>query len=328
MTEKKNVIAKAEKNITDVVLNKVAGFAHMGELVLPKDYSAENALKAAWLALQTVEDKYENKALKVCSQASIANSLLDMVVQGLNPAKKQCYFVVYGKELTLMRSYMGTVAVAKRFSGVKEVHAQVVYEGDEFEYEIDPMTADIRITKHTQSINNIDIHKIKAVYAVVIKSDGSPYVEIMTMDQVRKAWNQGANKGGSPAHKNFTEEMAKKTVINRACKLFVNTTTDSAVLTEAFNRVTENDYKKDEVEIIDVEEGELKKAAETAVFEGLEEENPEDKVADDEGLVEENIDSDEKIASKESESLTEASAGKEEATENAEQIKMGDVEGE
>lgn len=272
MAEKKNktAIAKAEKNITDKVLNKVSGFAQDGELVLPQDYSAENALKAAWLALQTVEDRNGSKALNICSQSSIANSLLDMVVQGLNPAKKQCYFVVYGKELTLMRSYMGTVAVAKRFSDVEDVRAQVVYEGDEFEYDIDPITANINITKHRQSIDNIDIHKIKAVYAVVIKTDGTHYVELMTMAQVRTAWNQGATKGGSPAHKNFTEEMAKKTVINRACKLFVNTSGDNAVLTGAFNRVTENEYKKNEEQnVIDVDDSEIKElgeAAERSIF--------------------------------------------------------------
>lgn len=268
---KKNqvAIAKEEKNITDIVLNKVSGFANTGELVIPNDYSPENALKSAWLALQNVEDRNHKKALEVCSQSSIANSLLDMVVQGLSPAKKQCYFIVYGNELTLSRSYMGTVAVAKRFGDVKDVKAQVVYQDDEFEYEIDPMTSDISITKHRQKLENIDNGKIKAVYAVVTKNDGSHYVEVMTMEQVRKAWGQGATKGQSPAHKNFAEEMAKKTVINRACKLFVNTSSDSAILTGSFNRTTENDYRKDDEIVIDVDDADIKEvreAAETSIF--------------------------------------------------------------
>lgn len=268
---KKNqvAIAKEEKNITDIVLNKVSGFANTGELVIPNDYSPENALKSAWLALQNVEDRNHKKALEVCSQSSIANSLLDMVVQGLSPAKKQCYFIVYGNELTLSRSYMGTVAVAKRFGDVKDVKAQVVYQDDEFEYEIEPMTSDISITKHRQKLENIDNGKIKAVYAVVTKNDGSHYVEVMTMEQVRKAWGQGATKGQSPAHKNFAEEMAKKTVINRACKLFVNTSSDSAILTGSFNRTTENDYRKDDEIVIDVDDADIKEvreAAETSIF--------------------------------------------------------------
>lgn len=273
MTKEKNnvnAVAKVEKNVTDVVLNKVTGFAQRGELVLPDDYSAENALKSAWLALQSVEVKDGRKALDVCTKASIANSLLDMVVQGLSPAKKQCYFIPYGKELTLSRSYMGTVAVARRFGGIKDIRAQVVYQNDDFEYEIDPMTSDIKITRHAQKLENIDIAKIKAVYAVVLTSDDKYYVELMTMDQVRKAWGQGATKGNSPAHKNFAEEMAKKTVINRACKLFVNTSSDSAILTSAFNRVTENDYREDDgAVVVDVEEADIKEvkdAAEAVLF--------------------------------------------------------------
>ena len=40
---------------------------------------------------------------------------------------------------------------------------------------------------------------------------------------------QGATKGQSPAHRNFPQEMAKKTVIGRACKLFVSTSDDAGV---------------------------------------------------------------------------------------------------
>lgn len=262
-------IAKEEKNITDVVLNKVSTFAHTGELVIPEDYSPENALKSAWLALQTVEDRNGNKALNVCSQSSIANSLLDMVVQGLSPAKKQCYFIVYGKELQLSRSYMGTVAVAKRFGEVVDVKAQVVYQDDEFEYRIDPMMSSIVITTHSQKLENIDNTKIKAAYAVVTKADGTHHVELMTIEQIRKAWGQGATKGSSPAHKNFAEEMAKKTVINRACKLFINTSDDSAILSSAFNRTSDNDYHRKENVVIDVDDAditEVKDAAENAFF--------------------------------------------------------------
>ena len=131
------------------------------------------------------------------------------------------------------------------------------------------MTSDISITKHRQKLENIDNGKIKAVYAVVTKNDGSHYVEVMTMEQVRKAWGQGATKGQSPAHKNFAEEMAKKTVINRACKLFVNTSSDSAILTGSFNRTTENDYRKDDEIVIDVDDADIKEvreAAETSIF--------------------------------------------------------------
>jgi recombination protein RecT len=49
----------------------------------------------------------------------------------------------------------------------------------------------------------------------------------MTIDQIHKAWNQGATKGGSPAHRNFPAEMCKKTVIGRACKMIINSSDDA-----------------------------------------------------------------------------------------------------
>lgn len=264
----------APKNITDVVLGKVNGMMSRQELFMPANYSPENALKSAWLKLQSVEDRNKNKALDVCTTPSICNALLDMVVQGLSPAKNQCYFVPYGNELTLMRSYMGTVAVAKRFSNVKDVRAEVIYEADDFEYEIDHTTGLKKIIKHKTSFKNIDITKIIGAYAVVTREGEENYVEVMTMQQIRTAWGQGATKGNSPAHKNFTEEMAKKTVINRACKMFINTSDDSPVLTEAFNRTTETDYRSEDRTyydtasdvIVDVADEDITSQAAEAVF--------------------------------------------------------------
>lgn len=271
-----NAVAKAERNITDQVLGRVTDMMERQELFMPSGYSPENALKSAWLTLQGVENKDHEKALNVCTGASICNALLDMVVQGLSPAKKQCYFIPYGKELALIRSYMGTVAVAKRFSDVKDVYAQVIYEKDVFEYEIDPQTGLKRIIKHTTGFDHIDVTKIMGAYAVVVRENAENYVEIMTMPQIKAAWNQGQTKGNSPAHKNFADEMAKKTVINRACKMFINTSDDSPLLTEAFNRTSESDYRREENRyydpasdvVIDVADEDIKTEASKALFGG------------------------------------------------------------
>jgi len=231
-----------ERNITDGVLDRVNNLSQNGGLVLPQNYSAANALKSAWLILQETRDKNMNPALSVCTRESVCNSLLDMTIQGLSPVKKQCYFVVYGNQLQLMRSYMGTVSVTKRLKGIRNVYANCIYEGDVFDYEINLETGTKRITKHEQKFENIDMDKILGAYAVIVRDDDENFIEVMNMDQIRKAWGQGATKGNSGAHKNFTDEMAKKTVINRACKLFANTSDDSELLIESFNRTTENEY--------------------------------------------------------------------------------------
>ena len=225
--DEKTSIQKFE-NISEQVLSRIEQFQKDGSMILPKNYSVENHMKSAWLALQEVEDKDHHKALQICTKESIANSLLDMVLQGLSVSKKQGYFIVYGNKLIFRRSYFGTIALAKRAGGmVSEPVANVIYEGDDFQYEIDPKTAKVSIIKHSQKLENIDNSKIKGAYALVTLADGTTQVTIMSMQQIRAAWGQGATKGNSPAHKNFAEEMAKKTVIGRACKAISNSSDDA-----------------------------------------------------------------------------------------------------
>lgn len=224
-----SALAMMKRDVIDVVGQRIAGMLSHGELHLPQNYSAENAIKAAWLNLQTVEDKAGNRALDVCTKDSIANALLDMVVQGLTPLRQQVYFIVYGKRLVCQRSYFGAVALLRRAYGPQvDVRAEVVYHGDEFEYEVHPRK---RVLKHTQKLANVDKAKIVAAYATIELGNGrEPHTEIMTMEEVRRAWEQGATKGESPAHKGFTPGMAKKTVINRAAKLLINACDDSALV--------------------------------------------------------------------------------------------------
>ena len=84
-----NNLALVKKDVVDVVEKKVQGFVSKGELHLPPNYSVENAMKSAWLILQSTVNKDKRPVLEVCSKDSIANALLDMAVQGLNPAKNK-----------------------------------------------------------------------------------------------------------------------------------------------------------------------------------------------------------------------------------------------
>lgn len=254
-----SAVTVLEKNVSDQVLNRVKELEKENNLQFPANFSYANALKSAWLILQETNDRTGKPVLQSCSKESIANTLLNMVIQGLSPAKKQCYFVAFGGKLQLMRSYMGTIAVTKRLRGVKDVKAYCIYEGDEFETEFDLDTYTLRISKFNPKIENIDNNKLVGAFAVIVGEEGPLHIEIMNMVQIRKAWNQGAAKGNSGAHNNFSEEMAKKTVINRACKLFANTSDDSDVLIESFNDVeTVDDESMDKTNIVNDVQYEVK----------------------------------------------------------------------
>jgi len=239
------------ENIAENVLAKVSSYQNDGSLTLPSNYSVENHLKSAWLILQSTKDRNNNPALDVCTKDSIANALLDMVLQGLAVSKNQGYFIVYGNKLEFQRSYFGTVALAKRTGGItKEPVANVIYEGDEFIYEILPETAQIKIIKHDQKIENIDNSKIKAAYALIKLADGTSQIALMSMQQIRAAWNQGATKGQSPAHKNFPDEMAKKTVIGRACKMIINSSDDAWLYADKKDKMDVDIAERQREEII------------------------------------------------------------------------------
>lgn len=225
-------VAIVEKNIADAVMQKIQVFQETNTLNVPKDYSAPNALRAAWLILQDTKNIEKRPVLEVCTKESIANALLKMVTQGLNPVKRQCSFIAYGNTLTMQREYAGTIAIAKRDAGVVKVSANVVYAGDEFEYEINPETLEKKITKHVQTLDSLGAAEIKGAYAIIEYSNNTRKTEIMSMAQVRKSWEQGPTKGQSPAHKNFPDQMAMKTVINRALKIDVNSSDDAALFDE------------------------------------------------------------------------------------------------
>ena len=148
---------------------------------------------------------------------------------GLSPMKKQCAFIAYGNKLQLQVQYQGNIALAKRFGDLSKVFANVIYDGDVFEYGIDQETGTVQVLKHEPKLENINPDKIKGAYATTILGDGTKNVEVMNMAQIRKAWEQGPMKGKSPAHRNFPDQMCLKTVINRAVKLLVSTSDDSAL---------------------------------------------------------------------------------------------------
>ena len=223
-----NELALLKQGTVDVVAKKVKEFQEKGELALPSNFSADNALKSAWLMLQGLTNKNGAPVLEACTKDSIANSLLDMVVQGLTPAKKQGYFIAYGRNLVFQRSYFGTMAVTKRVSGAKDIVAQIVYKDDEFEYEINAGRK--RVIHHKQKLANVANDKIIGAYCTIIFNDRE-FTEIMSIDEIKAAWAMSKQKGGG-THENFTQEMAKKSVINRTCKMYINSSDDSSLLVQ------------------------------------------------------------------------------------------------
>lgn len=228
------------KQITSAVAERLDTLKDEG-LALPAHYNAQNALKAAYLRLQTVKDRQGRPALTVCTEPSIANALLDMAIQGLSPAKNQCYFIVYGNELQMQRSYFGTIAALKRLDSVEDIDAQVVHRGDKFEIGADEFCRTI-VTKFEPSFTNLD-KEIIGAFAFIKLANGRVDFTVMTKAQIDTSWAQSRNRQNN-VQKKFSDEMAKRTVLNRAAKMFINTSDDSDLLTGSINAATEAEYEE------------------------------------------------------------------------------------
>lgn len=238
-----NELALLQRDITDVVLDKVTELEEQG-VQLPTNYNVANALKQAFFKINEVQlshkeggglymEKYGNTPV---GKASVANSLLDMIQQGLNPGKNQCYFIAYGQKLQMSRSYFGTQTALKRLSDIEEVKAEVIHQGDVFE--IGSVENETVVTKFVPSFENLD-NPIVGAFATITKSDGTKVYTIMTKKQIDQSWSKAKVQ---KVQQEFPEEMAKRTVINRAAKPFINTSDDADLFSDAFNRTTAGDY--------------------------------------------------------------------------------------
>ena len=256
-----------QKDITDTVAKRINEMESDG-LALPTSYSSANALKSAFFAMTNSSN---GNLLEKCSKESIANSLLDMVIQGLSPAKTQCYFVPYGNNLKMTRSYFGTQAVLKRLSGVKDIWANIIFKGDDFVIAIEKGKE--ILLKHDTKFENRD-NEIIGVYAIIEKEDGDQVLTTMTKKEIDASWSQAKTTN---VQKKFPQEMAKRTVINRAAKAFINTSDDSDLLIEAINNTTENEYDNGPKEVEAVEDevkAEIKENANKEIIDFITEEEP------------------------------------------------------
>lgn len=222
-----------QNQVTSKVATRIEAMKGEGLMIAP-NYSVSNALSSAYYALK---NSSSGNLLLKCTPDSIYNALLDMVTQGLSPAKTQCYFIPYGNIVKLNRSYFGTMKVVKQLPEVKDIYAQVIFEGDEFEAE--NVDGRWKFISHKSSWKNQD-NPIEGAYCVIEKNDGEKILTIMTKKEIDRAWSKSRNKS---VQNEFPQEMAKRTVINRAAKQFFNTSDDNDLFIDAVNRTTESEYE-------------------------------------------------------------------------------------
>jgi recombination protein RecT len=192
------------------------GFIKMyeGEIkkALPQVITPERFTRMVLTALSS------NPKLAETTPQSFIGAMMTAAQLGVEPNTPlgQAYLIPYrnkgAMECQFQLGYKGFIDLAYRSGEVTIIQSQIVYENDDFDYELglDPKL----VHRPAKSGRGEPTH----VYAIFRTKDGGYGFEVMSMDDIRahaKKYSKAYSSG--PWQTNF-EEMAKKTVLKRVLK--------------------------------------------------------------------------------------------------------------
>lgn len=150
-----------------------------------------------------------------CTPASLVGAVMECATLGLEPVLGQAYLIPYGKQATFIPGYKGLLTLARRSGEISSIQVGVVYEKDHFNY----VRGLKPVLEHVES-NEDDRGDITHFWAVALLKDGGSQFEVMRradVDAIRDG-SPSARSKSSPWVTHY-EEMGKKTVLRRLCKL-------------------------------------------------------------------------------------------------------------
>lgn len=182
--------------------------------------------REAEFAIQVITQSDYAMKLAQNNRQSVINAVTNIAGIGisLNPAKKQAYLVPRDGKICLDISYMGLADLATASGSIKWVKAAVVYGNDQF-----ALNGFDKPPVHQFNPFSKDRGKPIGVYVVAKTADGDYLTEAMSVDEVNEirdrssAWRAWIDKKKSCPWVTDWAEMAKKTVVKRAYKLWPKT---------------------------------------------------------------------------------------------------------
>lgn len=179
-----------------------------------------NFQKEIGFAIQNLQ---KNKTLLAAAKknpVSMQNAISNIAAIGLtlNPADKLAYLIPRNGEVCLDLSYMGLIRVSVDSGTIKLVQAKTIRQNDIFEYtSIDEKP----IHKFDAKASDLERGEIVSVYCVAKTVDNEYLTEVMNLDDIKKVRSKSMSfKYGDGPWLDHFEEMAKKSVIRKASKLW------------------------------------------------------------------------------------------------------------
>lgn len=209
---KKEVAGKITKSMS--IADMIKAMQPEIKKALPEVITVERFTRMALSALNTTPK------LKECTPMSFLAALMNAAQLGLEPNTPlgQAYLIPYKNkgvlECQFQIGYRGMIDLAYRNPLLQTIQAQVVYENDQFNYELGLESK----LEHKPCLG--DRGEVKLFYGLFKLTNGGYGFAVMTkmeMDAYMQTYSKASDSSYSPWKTNY-EEMAKKTVIKKALK--------------------------------------------------------------------------------------------------------------
>ncbi len=189
------------------------------QMALPKHMTAERMMRIAMTSIQRTPKLLE------CHPVTLIGAIIQSAQLGLEPdgITGMAYLVPYYNskksrlEVQLIPGYKGLVSLARRSGEIGPVEARIVRARDDFDYAFG-LTPLLKHSPSTHPEPGVPVY----AYAIARLKDeafkDSPQFDVMSVQEINKIRDRSKAKDSGPWVTDW-DEMAKKTVLRRLCKL-------------------------------------------------------------------------------------------------------------
>lgn len=200
-------IQKAAVGTMSALLNQ---YRDQIAMALPRHLTVDRMIRVALTCVSRTPQ------LQQCDARSVAAAIVQASVLGLEPDGMlgQAYLLPYGNQCQLIPGYRGLIQLARQSGQLIFIDAQVVKDGDLFDYEfgLHPTLIHKRGANYARA-------KTVAVWAGARLKDGGEQMTVMSIEEVEQLRDKHSKAAKNGPWVTHFDEMAKKTALRRLCKL-------------------------------------------------------------------------------------------------------------
>ncbi len=151
-----------------------------------------------------------------CDPASFIQAALNCAADGLVPDGRKAAIIRFKGSAQYLPMYQGLLDVAYRSGNFQSIAAHVVYEGDEFDYDM----GDNPFIRHKRPLESTST-KIIGAYAIARTTNGGVFREVMGAAELAKV--RAVSRATKGPNVDWPGEMARKAPVRRMWKYLPKT---------------------------------------------------------------------------------------------------------